>query len=428
MLAPVGVGDAQNRPFTRCAAEGGPLAGHVDHPYGSVVGYVTEFSHPFLQRQFLVCLYLLGGFIVQVVERPHGAHYIPALRGGWCFWRAGGGGTLTRRPSSPPSPSEGRGFRGTCGLLTKQLFLCHLEQNGRRSCIKLRTLLDSSQDLMPLPFKSLRSAALMVVLLPVLAATLQTPADKQGTPPAGTPPGSQQTPPGNPPAGSQTPPKGSPGTTQTPPAAGTKTQTTVTAVQATHPGGGTPVEVGDAWDSLKLDPKVRIKLSFRNAHIDNIIEMLQKASHITIVKDPALNGPMTVTTADPVGLSEAFHVFNSVLKLKGYEMTRDRKILVITVLKKPPPQPPQLPMVMPMVAPPAGPDANAEIVKFYPLMYANASQVARAINEVFLAGAPQSNSSNSSEWFLEEEDSRANRHLLGQPFASPTKISATQSS
>ncbi len=257
---------------------------------------------------------------------------------------------------------------------------------------------------MPHTFKSLRSAALLVVLLPILAITQQTPpAGKQGPPT--NPPAGQQTPPGNPPAGPQTPPKGAPGTAQTPPAGATKTTTVTGAATQTHPNGGTPVEVGDAWDSLKLDPKVRIKLSFRNAHIDNIIEMLQKASHITIVKDPVLNGPMTVTTADPVSLSEAFHVFNSVLKLKGYEISRDRKILVITVLKKPqPPQPPPMPIVMP--AP--GPDPNAEIVKFYPLMYANASQVARAINEVFLAGAPNQQQQQFGMVF-------GNRGQQGQP-------------
>ena len=145
-------------------------------------------------------------------------------------------------------------------------------------------------------------------------------------------------------------------------------------------------EVGDAWDNLKLDSKVRIKLSFRNANIDNIIAFLEKASHVTIVKDPQLGGPMTVTTADPVSLSEAFHVFSSVLKLRGYEFTRDRKILILTLIKKQPPPPPPQPM---MIQPPPQPDASQPVVKYYPLMYASSNQVARAINEVFGAGGQQ---------------------------------------
>ena len=220
------------------------------------------------------------------------------------------------------------------------------------------------------PHKSLKASALAIVLLPLLAATQQLPT---GNPPANQPgalKGAQ---------GSLTPDKA--------PAKADKPTTKTQVIQA-HPSAGVPVEVGDPWDSLKLDAKVRIKLSFRNANVDNVIAMIQQASHVTIVKDPNLNGPITVTTADPVGLSEAFHVFNSVLKLKGFELTRDRKILVIARPKPaaPPPQPP--PMMMNMAPPP---DQNATVVKFYPLLFANANQVARAINEVFQGGGGQQN-------------------------------------
>ena len=133
------------------------------------------------------------------------------------------------------------------------------------------------------------------------------------------------------------------------------------------------------WEGLKLDPKVRIKLSFRNANIDNVIQMLQDASQVTIAKDPSLKGGITVTTARPVKLGEAFHVFNSVLKLEGYEITRDDEILVITKFKAPAP----VPTPTANATQPAQPEQPATIVDWYPLTYANASQVARAINEVF---------------------------------------------
>ena len=219
------------------------------------------------------------------------------------------------------------------------------------------------------PHKSLKASALAIVLLPLLAATQQVPS---GTPPS-NPPGQLKSA-----QGSQTPDKA--------PVKADKTTVKTQVVQA-HPSAGTPVEVGDPWDSLKLDSKVRIKLSFRNANVDNVIAMIQQASHVTIVKDPNLNGPVTVTTADPVGLSEAFHVFNSVLKLKGFELTRDRKILVIARPK--PAAPPPMPAMVMNMAPP--PDQNATVVKFYPLMFANANQVARAINEVFQGGGGQQN-------------------------------------
>lgn len=107
--------------------------------------------------------------------------------------------------------------------------------------------------------------------------------------------------------------------------------------------------------------------------------MLQDASQVTIAKDPSLKGGITVTTARPVKLGEAFHVFNSVLKLEGYEITRDDEILVITKFKAPapPPAPAQ------QNNQPAQPEPYVTIVDWYPLTYANASQVARAINEAF---------------------------------------------
>jgi len=215
---------------------------------------------------------------------------------------------------------------------------------------------------MPINRKTLKSASLAVVLLPILCLS-------QNGPPAGVGKGPTQGPTQGPSQGATK----TPGTGQSQPAA---------ASTSAPSRDGVP-DVGDPWDMLKLDSKVRIKLSFRNANIDNIIAMITKASHVTIVKDPQLIGNMTVATADPVSLTEVFHVFNTVLKLKGYELSRDKKILIVTLIKKPqPPPPPQMPAIQ--MQPPA--DNNAPIVKFYPLTYASATQVARAINEVFAAG------------------------------------------
>ena len=244
------------------------------------------------------------------------------------------------------------------------------------------------------PLTSLKFSALALALVPLVAATQQAPGGTQVVTSGGqqSPAGGQQAPGSDQKANQpdKAAPSNNPGTVapgKDKPQQNGKKTSTPGSPDAAHPNGtGVPVEVGDPWDSLKLDSKVRIKLSFRNANVDNVIAMLQQASHITIVKDPVLVGPVTVTTADPVSLTEAFHVFNSVLKLKGFELSRDRKILVIT-RPKPPAPPPPPPMIN--MAPP--PDPNKTVVKFYPMMYANATQVARAINEVFQSGAPNPN-------------------------------------
>ncbi len=221
---------------------------------------------------------------------------------------------------------------------------------------------------MPKPRLTLKYASLSLMLLPILALS-----QNGGSLPASA---GKQDKPGNPPPQS--------GTTQAPPATSVKTGPQGPGL-TTPPVHATIPDPGDAWDSLKLDSKVRIKLDFRNANVDNIIAMIQKASHVTIVKDPQLTGNMTVTTADPVSLTEAFHVFQSVLRLRGFEFSRDRKILIITLTKKPqPPPPPPQPIIQ--MTPPV--DTSVPIVKFYPLQFASATQVARAINEVFAAAGP----------------------------------------
>ena len=148
-------------------------------------------------------------------------------------------------------------------------------------------------------------------------------------------------------------------------------------------------DLSDPWDNLKLSSKTKIQLSFRNANVDNVIAMIEKAANITIVKDPTLTGPITVTTSSPVGLSEVFYVFDSVLRLRGFSITRQRKLLVIKALPKASAR--TGPGIgFPGVGNGGGPGGGlggASQVQYYRLINANASQVSRAINEVFQNGS-----------------------------------------
>ena len=149
--------------------------------------------------------------------------------------------------------------------------------------------------------------------------------------------------------------------------------------------------LNDPWDDLSLSAKTRLKLSFRNANVDNVIALIEQAAGVTIVKDPTLVGPITVTTSKPVSLSEAFYVFDSVLRLRGFEISRQRKILVIKALPKAMARPAGGNGPGGGSGPgggngfPGGGGGGATQVKFYPLTYASAVQVARAINDVFQA-------------------------------------------
>jgi general secretion pathway protein D len=142
-------------------------------------------------------------------------------------------------------------------------------------------------------------------------------------------------------------------------------------------GGGA---TGKPWEEFKLNPKTRMKLDFRNASVDMILSLFQKTTGITIVKDPALTGPLTITSAKPVPLNDAFQILQTTLSLKGFDMAKEGKLLV---LRKRGDRPAgggiQFPMPPDMGAP------QSEL-KVYQIQYASASQVARVVNEVF---APQ---------------------------------------
>lgn len=142
-------------------------------------------------------------------------------------------------------------------------------------------------------------------------------------------------------------------------------------------------ENSSPWAAFKLNPKVRLKLDYRNSNIDAIIAMYQRASGVTIVKDPALTGPLTISSAKAVPLAEAFQILKTTLSLKGFDMRNEGNLLVI---RKRDNQPPRggPPMMVPGGDSSPGIDlASQSILKVYPVTYANASQIARIINEVF---------------------------------------------
>lgn len=137
------------------------------------------------------------------------------------------------------------------------------------------------------------------------------------------------------------------------------------------------------WESLKLNPKTRVRLAFQNANVDSILQFFQRATGITLVKDPALTGGLSLSSATAVSLSQALQILKTTLDLKGYDLTREGTLLVIK--KKDQGGRGGFPSFDPSIF--AGGGDNRTELKTYPIKFANATQVARVINEVF-ATAP----------------------------------------
>jgi general secretion pathway protein D len=139
-----------------------------------------------------------------------------------------------------------------------------------------------------------------------------------------------------------------------------------------------------AWSNFKLDPKARVTLDFRNANIDAVLQMLSRASGVTIIKDPALTGGITLQSPTPQSLNDAFALLNAVLGLKNYTLARDGNFLVVQAKSQRPAFGRGGFPGMNMDGGGAfGGGRSQSVLRVYAIKYANATQVARVINEVF---------------------------------------------
>jgi len=147
-------------------------------------------------------------------------------------------------------------------------------------------------------------------------------------------------------------------------------------------GGATSASSSKPWADFKLNPKTKIKLQFRNAGIDSIISLFQDTSGVTIVKDPQLVDKLTLTSAKPVSISDAFQILSTTLSLKGYEMVKDGSLLVIRKKVDRPAAP-----AIDWTALAGASQGEQSELKVYPVKFASATALSRVLNEVFQSQA-----------------------------------------
>ena len=144
-------------------------------------------------------------------------------------------------------------------------------------------------------------------------------------------------------------------------------------------GGDTGQRNSSPWSDFKLDPNKKVKLMFRNASVDSVIEFYASQSGIMILKDPKLTQKITIISPNEVKMSDAFEILNAQLGLMGFQMEKQGNLLVIKAQRSD------------GGGFPAGFDPSSLIPKpattelrVYRIKYANASAVSQVINEVFL--------------------------------------------
>jgi general secretion pathway protein D len=156
-------------------------------------------------------------------------------------------------------------------------------------------------------------------------------------------------------------------------------------------GGGATSD--KPWESFHLNTRARVKLDFHSgASWDGIITWFENISGVTIVKDPSLTGTTSMTSARAVPLSDAFQIFSTTLSLKGYSLNKQGNLLVIKQNPTNRGGPQGLttgtgtgnPFSGGTDNPFAGGGGNNQNeLKFYKIVYANASALARTLNDVY---------------------------------------------
>lgn len=157
---------------------------------------------------------------------------------------------------------------------------------------------------------------------------------------------------------------------------------------------GNGIGSGQPWEDLNKNTKTRIKLDYHNSNIDAILSKFQEVSGITIVKDPTLTGGLTITSAKSVSVNEAFQILSATLKLKNYEIVKDGTLLIIRQKPKDGGGGGGFDWMRNFGNGNPGGDNGGDNpwggnsvpqLKVYVIKYANASQIARVVNDVFAA-------------------------------------------
>jgi general secretion pathway protein D len=143
------------------------------------------------------------------------------------------------------------------------------------------------------------------------------------------------------------------------------------------------------WEQFKLNPNVRISLDFRNANPDAVLQKLSQASGIAIVKDPSLKDGLTLQSPHQISLKDAFAMLNAVLTLRNFSVTKEGNFLVIRTGGGG--------MGARMSRRSSGDDSggfggrSSSELRVYTIKYANATAVAKVINDVYANATDQTN-------------------------------------
>jgi len=132
------------------------------------------------------------------------------------------------------------------------------------------------------------------------------------------------------------------------------------------------------------EDEIKVSMDFRGVGVDAVLEMFSKVANVTILKDPTVEGSITILSPEEVTLEEAFQLLRSVLEVRGYALIRERRVVKIVPMERAV----QMTREMWLPGKTDGREGVAEVVtELLPLQFVDAVQIQNEFKPLMSAGA-----------------------------------------
>ena len=171
-----------------------------------------------------------------------------------------------------------------------------------------------------------------------------------------------------------------------------------------------PMEVSPAPTHVVADGEKGVRLNFRNAPLELVLNYLSEAAGFIIVPETELKGKVDVWSAQPLTKDEAVEVLTQVLSKNGYALTREGKTL--TVMNKEEAKKRDTTSVKSGYEPDGIPKNDEVVTQIIPVRFINALQLSKDLSPLIPASSTMT--ANEGGNALVITDTQRNIHHMAE--------------
>jgi general secretion pathway protein D len=104
--------------------------------------------------------------------------------------------------------------------------------------------------------------------------------------------------------------------------------------QQAPPGATRPAGAATQPATTQSASGARLSLNFKDAPLDTVLDYLSQQAGFAVIKDGPVDGRVTIQSKQPVSPEEAITLVNAALKVNGFTMIREDRLLRVTAREK----------------------------------------------------------------------------------------------